>query len=88
MFNEEGVTQLRHSQYIIIQLNSHAATLHSPFTGHDWIIVTNYGGPDCFILHRHSSREPYHRQKGKYKSLKDALQYIDRHEKWFIDHKM
>ena len=60
-------------------------TIHSSRTGHDWIIVSNYSGNDCFILHRHSRKYPYHRQQGHFKSLKDALGYIDRHEEWFAD---
>ena len=88
MFSEHDISHLSQTSYSILQINHHDVTLHSERTGHDWIIISYYNSRDCFILHRHSGRDPYHRQKGKYKSLKDALQYIDHHEKWFIDHKM
>ena len=65
-------------------MNYHDATIHSSVTGHDWIIVSNYERPNCYILHRHSRKYPFHRQKGHYKSLKDALNYIDQHEDWFL----
>ena len=90
MFTREDLASMK-SNYlkcIILQLNHHDVTLHSPVTGHDWIIVSNYKGPDCYILHRHSGKYPYHRQQGRFKSLKDALGYIDRHEEWFNNHRM
>ena len=79
---------LRQSSYDILQLNHHDATIHSHATGHDWIIVSNYQSPDYYIFHRHSRKDPFHRQHGNYKSLEDALGYIEHHEKWFINHKM
>lgn len=88
MFSNSDITRLRQSPYGIIQINHHDVTLHSELTGHDWIIVSYYDVSDCYILHRHSGREPYHRQKGKYKSLNEALGYIAKHEKWFSNHKM
>ena len=88
MFSDSDFTCLRQSPYEIIQINHHDVTLHSELTGHDWIIVSYYDASDCYILHRHSRREPYHRQKGNYKSLNEALGYITKHEKWFINHKM
>ena len=88
MFSNSDITRLRQSPYEIIQINHHDVTLHSELTGHDWIIVSYYDASDCYILHRHSRREPYHRQKGNYKSLNEALGYITKHEKWFINHKM
>ena len=73
---------LRQSSYDILQLNHHDATIHSCVTGHDWIIVSNYRSPDCYILHRHSRKDPFHRQHGNYKSLEEAIHYINHHEKW------
>ena len=88
MFSKIDMDQLKQSPYVMIQINHHDATIHSSQTGHDWIIVSNYETQDCYILHRHSAKYPYHRQRGTYKSLEDALGYIDHHEKWFINHKM
>lgn len=83
MFDETGMEILKQSSYDLLEVNFHDATIHSPLTGHDWIIVSNYEDQGCYILHRHSARYPYHRQQGRYKSLKEAIKYIDRHEKWF-----
>ena len=88
MFSENDIELLRQSPYKVIQLNHHDVTIHSDRTGHDWSIVSNYETQDCYILHRHSARYSYHRQQGRYKSLEDALGYIDHHEKWFMNHKM
>ena len=87
MFSNIDLEQLKESPYAVIQSNHHDVTIHSNVTGHDWIIVSNYERPNCFILHRHSPKDPYHRQEGQYKSLKEALEYIGRHEKWFIHKK-
>lgn len=84
MFNDLDMNLLKQSSYVILQMNYHDATIHSSVTGHDWIIVSNYERPNCYILHRHSRKYPFHRQKGHYKSLKDALNYIDQHEDWFL----
>lgn len=88
MFSKSDLEYLKQSPYNIVLLNNHDVTIHSTVTGHDWIIVSSYGAADCYILHRHSGRYSYHRQEGAYKSLKDALIYIDQHENWFVDHKM
>lgn len=88
MFSKEDLEYLKqHDSYTITQVNHHDMTIHSLVTGHDWIIVSNYETPGCYILHRHSARYPYHRQQGTYKDLQDALDYIDHHEKWFIHKK-
>ena len=87
MFSKTDIEQLNELPYAVIQSNHHDVTLHSSATGHDWIIVSNYETPACYILHRHSARDPYHRQEGQYKSLKEALSYINNHEKWFIQQK-
>lgn len=83
MFSKTDLEHLRDLPYDILQQNYHDVTIHSSLTGHDWIIVSNYESPDCYLLHRHSARHPYHRQRGIYKSLREALRYIDNHEKWF-----
>ena len=88
MFSDLEITHLGQLPLSILQINHHDVTLHSELTGHDWIIISYYDSSDCYILHRHSRRDPYHRQKGNYRSLKDALLYISGHEKWFIDYKM
>ena len=87
MFNEPGIELLKNSSYEILRLNHHDVTLHSERTGHDWIIVSQYGTSGCYILHRHSRRDSYHRQKGTYRSLSEALEYISEHEDWVIDNK-
>ena len=88
MFKNTDIAQLRQLPYSILQINFHDVTLHSERTGHDWIIVSQYGTSECYILHRHSRRYPYHRQKGTYRSLTEALEYISEHENWFINNKM
>ena len=52
--------------------NAHDITLHSKVTGHDWVIVSGFDTAACTIMHRHSSREPYHHQAGRYKGLEEA----------------
>lgn len=88
MFDELGIERLKNSSYEILRLNYHDTTIHSQRTGHDWIIISYYDSSECYILHRHSRREPYHRQKGNYRSLKDALKYISGHEEWFAKYKL
>ena len=88
MFSDSDITRLRQSPYDIIQINYHDVTMHSTVTGHDWIVVSSYGARNCYILHRHSGRDSYHRQGGNYKTLNEAIKYIDRHEKLFAAHKM
>ena len=88
MFDEPGIERLKNSSYEILRLNHHDVTFHSELTGHDWIIISYYDSSECYILHRHSRRDSYHRQKGNYRSLADALEYITGHEEWFINNKM
>ena len=87
MFSKEDLEIMKNntSKYIIFQMNHHDVTIHSSRTGHDWVIVSNYSRPNCYLLHRHSRKYPFHQQKGRFKSLKDAIDYIDRHEEWFVD---
>lgn len=82
MFEEMDMEMLRQSPYKIIRMNHHDATIHSDRTGHDWAIVSNYETPGCYLRHRHSARYPYHRQKGTFRNMKEALDYIDSHEDW------
>lgn len=87
MFSREDLDSLKSkaSKYIIFQMNHNDVTIHSSRMGYDWVIVSNYSRPNCYLLHRHSGIYPYYRQQGRFKSLKDALGYIDRHEEWFAD---
>ena len=84
MFSINDIEQLRQSPYKVVRCNFHDITLHSVSTGHDWIIVSDYGRKDCYILHRHSQRDSYHQQRGRHKSLKAAILYVERHEKWVM----
>ena len=84
MFSKEDLEYLKqHDAYTITQANHHDVTIHSLVSGHDWIMVSNYENPGCYILHRHNGRDPFHKQQGRYKSLKDALDYIKRHDKFY-----
>ena len=82
MFTDTDIALLRQLPYKVLRVNHHDATLHSSITGHDWIVVSSYGGPGCYILHRHTAKDPYHRQRGQYGSLREAMEYINRHEEW------
>lgn len=84
MFTDSDIEYLKQSSFHIVEANHHDATIHSEVTGHDWIIISRYDKSDCYILHRHSRRYPYHRQKGNYRSLSEALEYISGHEEWFM----
>lgn len=88
MFNKADVNYLKQleAQFVIYQINFHDATIHSNMTGHDWVIVSNYSDQKCYILHRHNERDPYHRQKGTYESMRDALNHIAAHDMW-LQHK-
>lgn len=76
-------TQPFRRAYDIRILNRHDITIHSRITHHDWSIISSYGSETCYILHRHSSRDPFHKQRGVYRSLHEALSYIMKHDKWF-----
>ena len=82
MFSDNDLELVNSSPYEVRQANHHDVTLHSTVTGHDWVIVTNYATTDCYLLHRHKTGDPYHRQRGQYRSLGEALRYIDAHEAW------
>lgn len=88
MFTDSDIMCLKQSSFNVEQINHHDVTLHSNLTGHDWIIVSHYDSSECYILHRHSRRDPYHRQKGNYRTLNEALVYIAGHEEWLKKHRM
>ena len=88
MFSKTDLEYLHEQPYDILQLNNHDVTIHSRTTDHGWIVVSNYETPECYILHRHSRRYPFHRQRGSYKDLREALCYIEDHDAWFSDNKM
>ena len=88
MFSKTDLEYLHEQPYDILQQNNHDVTIHSRTTDHEWTILSNYETPDCYILHRHSRRYPFHRQRGRYKDLKEALTYIANHDVWFSDNKM
>lgn len=71
------------NKYKIIFANGHDITLKSLLTGHEWIIITNYGNRRCRIRHRHSRAVPFHEQKGQYASMGIALDYIEGHDIWY-----
>ena len=70
-------------EYDILISNHHDIRIHSHLTSHDWIIISPYDSRSCTILHRHSDRSPFHRQRGQYTSLASALEYIKRHDQWY-----
>ena len=88
MFSRPDLDYLKQLPYDIIVVNNHDATIQSRITNHEWIVVSNYDNPDCYILHRHFRRYPFHRQQGRYKDLKEALDYIEKHDSWFAEHKL
>ena len=88
MFSKADLEYLDELPYDIIRLNNHDATIHSRITDHEWIVVSYYDTSDCYILHRHSRRYPFHRQQGRYKDLKESLDYIVDHDEWFLKNKM
>ena len=88
MFSKTDLEYLHEQPYDILQQNNHDVTVHSRTTNHEWIVVSNYETQGCYILHRHSRRYPFHRQQGKYKDLKEALDYIVNHDEWFSENKL
>ena len=78
----ELVYSLR-KKYKILICNAHDVHLQSLLTGHEWVIVSPYDGNLCEILHRHSARDPFHRQRGRHVSLTSALDYIQSHDTWY-----
>ena len=79
MFSKKDLAELiprTGKEYNVIRSNGHDVHLHR----HDWIIMSNYADEQCIIMHRHSDRYPYHRQRGHYASIWDALDYIRMHD--------
>lgn len=74
------------NDYVVIRANGHDVTIKSIRTGHEWIMVSNYTNASCFLLHRHNSRFPFHRQRGRYKSCGDTIKYIKKHDEWVLAH--
>ena len=87
LFNESDLALLDtddfKKRYDVLIANAHDIRLHSRLTGHDWIIISDYSCRHCQIQHRHSSIYPFHHQRGRHKSLSDALHYIRNHDTWF-----
>ena len=85
MFGRDDLVPLSslNQEYNIIVCNGHDIRIRCRITGHEWIIVSPYDGGPCEILHRHSARDPFHRQQGRYSSLSSALEYIQGHDKWY-----
>ncbi len=88
MFSKEELRLIAEigKEYRVIRLNGHDVHLHSLSTGHDWIIISHYQDRRCIVMHRHCSRDPFHRQHGHYESLWDALEYIRAHDANYKKH--
>lgn len=89
MFSKKDLAELIPrvgKEYNVIRSNGHDVHFHSLLTGHDWIIMSNYADEQCIIMHRHSDRYPYHRQRGHYASIWDALEYIRKHDDNYKKH--
>lgn len=85
MFCREELLSLRDmNEYTVLVSNGHDIRIRSHITGHEWVIISPYDGSPCEILHRHSVRSPYHHQRGRYEYLSAALDYIRRHDAWFL----
>ena len=79
----KSLRSLTDGKYVILIANAHDITISSLLTGHEWIIVSDYGNTSCSIRHRHSRVCPFHRQRGIYPSMKAALDYIEEHDRFF-----
>ena len=88
MFHKGTLCNVNLNGYDTLIFTCHDIRLHSRLTGHEWLIVTYYGSDICEIRHRHSSRDPFHHQRGSFKSLSDAITYIRQHDHWYYSHKM
>lgn len=64
--------------------NESQCTLHSKYTGHDWIVIDC--GYYCRIEHRHCQTEKYHRQCYA-ATPNDALLEIACHEDFQLNHR-
>ena len=83
----KSLRSLTDGKYVILVANAHDITISSLLTGHEWIIVSDYGNTTCRILHRHSRICAFHRQRGTYPSMKAALRYIEGHDRFFASKK-
>lgn len=82
--SELDLVYLLREEYEILICNAHDVHLQSKLSGHEWVIISPYAGGPCEIMHRHSARDPFHRQQGRYKSFTLALDYIRGHDQWYI----
>lgn len=89
MFSTEELNFLHslEQEYTVSISNGHDIRIQSRITGHEWVIISPYDVGPCEILHRHSARNPLHHQRGRYLSLKAALEYIRNHDNWFAQRK-
>ena len=51
------------------------------------LVFLPYVSISALKKHRQSRRDPYHKQRGLYRSFEDAFTYIVDHEAWFSNHK-
>lgn len=85
MFSRDELLSLDmlRQDYSILVSNGHDIRMRSRITGHEWVIISPYDGGPCEILHRHSCRDPFHHQKGRYPTLLESLAYIKNHDAWY-----
>lgn len=86
MFTQSDIMSLGSvsgDKYHILTSNCHDITICSLLTGHEWIIVSDYGARGCYLFHRHSRGQPFHRQRGQYSSLEKAIDYIEGHDMYY-----
>lgn len=85
MFSHNDLLSLNllRQDYHILVSNGHDIRMRSRITGHEWVIISPYDGGPCEILHRHSCRDPFHHQKGRYPTLLESLAYIKNHDAWY-----
>ena len=85
MFSQNDLELLTNIQdyYIILHVNGHDIHLYSRITSHEWIIISPYDNSACVIRHRHSVKDSFHIQSGRYSSLNASLQYIIKHDNWY-----
>ena len=80
MFYPEELNSINRRKYDVLISNGHDCRMRSRLTGHEWVVISDYNGMSCMILHRNSGRDGFHRQRGTYPSLEAALDYIMRHD--------
>ena len=84
MFTFEQLEAVKNNpEYEVLILNCHDIRIRSLMTGHEWVVISNYGPGSCRILHRHNSRVPFHTQRGRYRDLNGAMAYIEIHDTWY-----